>query len=262
VNGAFEQLVGWSAAELDGKRWEDALSAPSVARKTARELDRALQGRLQSLTLELRTNTAGSLTAVVELSLLRGKSAQCLAIEVTSWAPTGATLGACVGGPVYEVSSRPFGVLKAVASEPSEGEAPALGRPCWEALRGAASMCVGCPAVDATLVPRLGVVEWGDDTLTLVAAQMVDSDTVRVATFELDDDAFESLLRARVERIARRAKLTPREREVFDLIILGRSVRETSAALKISASTAKFHQTNVLGKLGVDSRLDLLRLLA
>lgn len=260
VNDAFEQLVGRGAAELDGKRWEDVLSAPAASRTTARQLDRALEGRARSLTLELRTSSAASLRVEIRVSLLRGKSSQGLALEITSWSPSAATLGACVGR-VYEVSRRPFGALRAVPPSP-DGEGLSLGKPCWEAIHGATSVCAGCPAPDATLLPGLGIVERGEGSLTLVASRMVNSDAIRVATYELDDGILAILARARIERLARRAHLTAREREVFDLMILGRSVRETSAALRISASTAKFHQTNVLAKLGVDSRLDLLRLFA
>jgi DNA-binding CsgD family transcriptional regulator len=55
--------------------------------------------------------------------------------------------------------------------------------------------------------------------------------------------------------------LTQREREVFDLMLLGRNAREIGTVLGITARTAKFHQSNLLQKLGADGRTDLLRLL-
>ncbi|MEX1366750.1 MAG: response regulator [Nannocystaceae bacterium] len=78
---------------------------------------------------------------------------------------------------------------------------------------------------------------------------------LRVAPFDLD-----TLLRSRRDRIADDAELSHREREVLDLLLLGRNHQEIGAALGISPRTSRFHQTNVLEKLGADSRIDLLRL--
>jgi DNA-binding CsgD family transcriptional regulator len=47
---------------------------------------------------------------------------------------------------------------------------------------------------------------------------------------------------------------------VLDLLLLGRSLGEIATALQITPRTAKFHQANLLEKLGADSRFDLLRL--
>jgi DNA-binding CsgD family transcriptional regulator len=69
------------------------------------------------------------------------------------------------------------------------------------------------------------------------------------------------LLRAKARRLAEEAELTQREREVFDLMLLGRNAREIGTVLGITARTAKFHQSNLLQKLGADGRTDLLRLL-
>jgi DNA-binding response OmpR family regulator len=69
------------------------------------------------------------------------------------------------------------------------------------------------------------------------------------------------LLTARVRELADQSGLSPREREVLDLLLLGRTMDEIGVALSISPRTAKFHQANVLNKLGAESRLELLRLM-
>jgi DNA-binding response OmpR family regulator len=56
------------------------------------------------------------------------------------------------------------------------------------------------------------------------------------------------------------ARLTEREREVLDLLLLGRNHQDIAAVLGISERTSKFHQANLLLKLGAESRLDLMRL--
>lgn len=70
----------------------------------------------------------------------------------------------------------------------------------------------------------------------------------------------DSLLHARKEALVRDAKLSTREREVLDLLLLGRSHQDIARALGISERTSKFHQTNILEKLGAESRVDLTRL--
>jgi len=52
--------------------------------------------------------------------------------------------------------------------------------------------------------------------------------------------------------------LTPREREVMKLFASGLTNGEIAAQLTISVSTVKFHITNILGKLDVDTRAEAL----
>lgn len=49
--------------------------------------------------------------------------------------------------------------------------------------------------------------------------------------------------------------LTPREKEVFELLIKNNSTREIAEILGISEKTVRNHISNVIQKLGVDSRI-------
>jgi DNA-binding NarL/FixJ family response regulator len=57
-----------------------------------------------------------------------------------------------------------------------------------------------------------------------------------------------------------REPLTPREREVLELLTLGLSNRQIAERLGISEHTAKFHVASVSGKLGASSRTEAVSL--
>ena len=49
--------------------------------------------------------------------------------------------------------------------------------------------------------------------------------------------------------------LTPREKEIFNLLIKNQSTREIAQTLGISEKTVRNHISNVIQKLGVESRI-------
>jgi DNA-binding CsgD family transcriptional regulator len=69
------------------------------------------------------------------------------------------------------------------------------------------------------------------------------------------------LAREQLSSLANRHALSEREREVLDHLVRGRTVEDIGEALGITPRTAKFHQANVLAKLGIDSRVELVKLL-
>jgi DNA-binding NarL/FixJ family response regulator len=55
----------------------------------------------------------------------------------------------------------------------------------------------------------------------------------------------------------RRNRLTPREREVVQLLAEGKTSKEMAAALNLSLKTVETHRTNIMRKLDVHSVADL-----
>ena len=49
--------------------------------------------------------------------------------------------------------------------------------------------------------------------------------------------------------------LTPREKEIFNLLIKNQSTKDIAKTLGISEKTVRNHISNVIQKLGVDSRI-------
>jgi FixJ family two-component response regulator len=68
----------------------------------------------------------------------------------------------------------------------------------------------------------------------------------------------ESSHRAELEHLL--ASLTPREKEVMDLVLTGQHNREIAKILDISVRTVEVHKTRVLTKLRAESVVDLVRL--
>ncbi len=61
----------------------------------------------------------------------------------------------------------------------------------------------------------------------------------------------------RKEEPARRNRLTPREREVVQLLAEGKTSKEVAVALNLSVKTAETHRTNIMRKLNLHSVADL-----
>jgi DNA-binding NarL/FixJ family response regulator len=61
----------------------------------------------------------------------------------------------------------------------------------------------------------------------------------------------------RGELVSPRAKLTPREREIVQLLAEGKSSREVAGALGLSVKTAETHRANIMRKLNLHSVSDL-----
>ena len=51
--------------------------------------------------------------------------------------------------------------------------------------------------------------------------------------------------------------LSPREREIVELVAAGKTNKEIAALLVISLNTVKAHLGNIMGKLGVRNRVEL-----
>ena len=53
-------------------------------------------------------------------------------------------------------------------------------------------------------------------------------------------------------------QLTARQREFYELILLGNSIKELAEKARCSPRTAQFHTSNVLRKMGVENKPQLI----
>jgi DNA-binding CsgD family transcriptional regulator len=166
---------------------------------------------------------------------------------------------------VYEIDTRAdrFGRMR--SSWPERARACRPRAYCYGVRYGAQAPCERCPAREVSPQrrsdTRIFPVEGGARAYDVVTAQYVDGATVRLTVRRIDEDVLSGLIQARVARLAEEAKLTAREREVLAYLLMGRSPAEIARVVGISPRTVKFHQTNLLHKLGADDRADLPRLI-
>ena len=79
--------------------------------------------------------------------------------------------------------------------------------------------------------------------------------TSKVTEFVLDD----YIRRGEQREDAPRDPITPREREVIQLLAEGNSNKETASALGVSVKTIEAHRANIMRKLRLRSVTDLVR---
>lgn len=87
-------------------------------------------------------------------------------------------------------------------------------------------------------------------------------DHPRATVFEPARGDSEERIEVIVRRIGDESQLTPREHEVLYWLIQGHRYDDIATMLGVAPRTAKFHASNLLRKLELDSRHDLPRLLA
>ncbi len=82
----------------------------------------------------------------------------------------------------------------------------------------------------------------------------------RIQLSILEDARLRQERAARERTIGRLKSLTPRERQVMDLVILGKSNKEIARALDISPKTVEVHRSHVMVKMQADSLAELVRI--
>lgn len=88
-----------------------------------------------------------------------------------------------------------------------------------------------------------------------------EDELVREATAALHADTQRRLLQQKAEDARKRLSLlSPREKQVLDLVVLAKSNKEISSELHLSPRTVENHRARILRKLQADSAMHLLRI--
>jgi len=128
--------------------------------------------------------------------------------------------------------------------------------------------------IESPVAPAVVFISGGADISTSVRAMKAGAEDFLEKPFPARD--LVAAVKAGLERAAARLalqvdaiearqrldRLTPREREVCDLVADGLKSREVAETLGVAEKTVTIHRSRVMGKLGVESVADLVRLLA
>lgn len=264
-SSAMEQLLGWRREEMEGRPWE-ALVVPSGATTQPPPwLERALRGESRNHQANVVTRDGRQMMLTLDVSLVgrNGEHGLLLTVQTATPLPrqTGESLGEDLDYRV-QVTVAEFGKLKEMAW--IGGTVDGSDRSCFRLLHNRDQPCGDCPALRPVTAPWPRTTVRRDsaeqDRVQVVTAEPADSATIRVRVRVLSAQELTAIQDAKVATMASRANLTERERTVLKHLLAGRSLEEVSDLLHLSRRTVKFHQGNILQKLGADSRVDLIRL--
>jgi len=243
VNASLEKLVSRRLDELSNKRWLASCVPPSGWASVKRLFDAGLRGEASDGDVPLVTRGGRRVTMHADLSrAVRGRSRALIVVgrDLRDSEPTAPAAGDCWC--VVSRGGAGAGVVQELRFlDPSQDAAPFVGNPTSQLLERL-SVGAAWPAVENVATKRAT-----DDASAVVTVRFVDAALLP------------ELVDAKATRIAGAGALSERERQVLALLLRGHGVEDIAAMLEIAPRTVKFHQSNVLQKLGADSRIDLLR---
>ncbi len=268
-NSAAEELLGWRRHELEGMPFVEKLAPPEHHSSTLGWLGQAQHGALNRYECEAVTKSGARVLLLLEMALVGRGRTQGLLITVQSAFPVAGRLAHPTENfAVYEISTSVggFGELTAIAYNGMDAGAPGeQQRRCYEVLYSRQTPCEDCPVLRSsteawprTVIRRKG----GENVYEVTTARISGQAAVRLSVQMVAESTLKAIREMRVSALAENAGLTARERAVLELLLDGYSLADIAGRLGISRRTAKFHQANLLEKLGTSSRGDLFRLVS
>jgi PAS domain S-box-containing protein len=268
VNGATERALGWGRDEIEGRSWVELCTPPDQSLAIARRLNQALAGGLRQYECEAVDREGRRIRLALELIPVGTRSQFLLLVvqRVTAVDELPADLARHELD--YEISTAPtsFGSVQQV--ELIGRRMPGMGdgrRVCFELLHNRHAPCEDCPVLrdGRETWPRMIARPGRPDTnsFTVITAEPARAGMVRVRVRFVSDGTLRVIHQARLAALAEQARLSRREKSVLEYLLMGRSLDDIATILGLRRSTVKFHQANILAKLGADSRVDLARLL-
>ena len=270
MNSAMEQVLKRTRFHVEGQPWAQVCTPTEHQEEALRWITEALRGALRSYEAIGVTSGGERISFRFEFSLVGRGPTQGLLMTATHAAPAPASVGPLVGQDLdYDImSDEPeFGALSRIVAGGEAIQIDHVDARCFAVIHGIQQRCPDCPLAGDTEGPwpritvRHSTRSGTAGMFEVKTAEKIAEHMVRVRLRLLPERTLEAIHAAKIDELAARAALSPREREILSHLLLGRHVEDIAKAVGIAARTVKFHQTNVLEKLGADSRADLLRLL-
>jgi PAS domain S-box-containing protein len=269
LNRRMEQALGYRSEDASGQHWWKAFVPSPLDGATERWFGQAIRGSGHFHNSEVLTPDGRRLLLQIEgTPVNRGRQRGLLLTARRATALDSAPTPIDAGELDYEVTSHvlDFGSLRRVVRAGKlislEGDGP---QRCYRLLHQRDSACEDCPVLPGTpgSWPKTTVRETATrpNGFEIVTAEPIDATAMRLSVRFISNRVLNLICDAKLKAIADKAKLSERERDILEYLIMGRSVDDIALIVGLSRSTVKFHQANVLRKVGADSRLDLMRVL-
>ena len=266
LNAAAERATGWRRQDVLGSHWSERLTPANPRSNRERWAVDALRGIIREASFRARSKDGAPLAIDAEIAPVGDGCSKALLlvasrIALVDLSSEPATIIR------YQLSTRAesFGLLEYVATESQTRYLEGRDLRCFDHLYGLESPCQNCPALRGAQRswPRVEVRAHAtrDDLYEVVHAAKIEGESVQVQVRRITDEELRRLFSAKLERISDASGLTTREHAVLEHLMEGRGPEEIATLLAVSKRTVKFHQTNLLQKLGAESRNDILRLL-
>jgi len=265
VNAAMQDLLGWRPDELLGRGWMGTCVPPRDRSSVQQLVAEGLSGVAK--TGEMALVNRDGLRLVIRAALSRETFGRARALVVVAQdvrEASGPTLPTWDCACDVSRAAETLGTVTALRFlDLSRDATPYIGKPL-----GALLSELGCTAVErataALLDPQRSelvhvVLPDTDHAFCVISGRATNEQEVRITVRYVDAQLLPAIVEAKVKRVAETSGLSDRERQVLQLLLRGRGLEDIAATLEIAPRTVKFHQANVLQKLGADSRLDLLR---
>jgi PAS domain S-box-containing protein len=263
LNDEMMRLLGRNRDESLDVDWFEVF-VPEDAREPTRHcFEQVLRGALAECECKVITKSGVRLRLRLEVSPVGTGPHAALLVVVRDAEREESELDAPMDGTQYEISLAPheWGVIRSLRT-PRGAVSAARGQPCFAYLQKRSSPCPGCPATRLADAESATAVLPSQDAglpLRMIAARASKGQTATIAEREFDPHVIAQIVDAKLLVVARERHLSPRERDVLRALLRGDSSQDIAGALGISPRTVKFHQANLLRKLGAESRLELVR---
>ncbi|MDF2694976.1 MAG: transcriptional regulator, LuxR family, partial [Labilithrix sp.] len=264
---SLETLLGWAREEVEGRTWLEAMTPAAHAGAVERRLERALSGTLHAFACEAVTPEGTRFNLHLEAALVGRDFEQGLLLTVTAAEPLDYDRPRPDEDVDYEISTSvsDFGRLLSLKTPRGPAQVPTdpTAR-CFTVIHGKHEPCADCPVLEQSGSGWPRTTAHRDLTRDEIGYEVVTAeaygDRIRVRLRRIVERALGAIHESKVRALADSAQLSDRERAVLTYLLMGRSLADIGMILGISPRTVKFHQANVLEKLGADSRADLIRL--
>jgi DNA-binding CsgD family transcriptional regulator len=263
VNERAALLLGTSSRRLEGTNFVEAFVTPQAAAHTETAVVAAVGRPEATLQIPVAADDGRLLSLMVDVHPVAG-GLRCLVVSAhCDITPCEAASPPDVA---FEVSTDPnsWGAVTRVYRRSEGLSTLQRGTCCYESV-GHSTPPTDCPiarwsegdgesrTVTSTCVPGhvlVATVRASAPGRVLVSGRLV---TLGVLG---------ALADAKIDELSARGSLTKREREVLvELVKSGDSLDVIADRLGIRPTTVKFHEANLIEKLGADSRIDLFRLI-